>query len=202
MATREDQLKAIPLFSGLTHADLQFLAGQMDEVSIPADTVLITEGVGNHAFFVILEGVVDVSVGGKYRRTLGPQDFFGEISIQYDGARCSDGNCSEPNAGSGIRRKSCSVQRGEGSRNRNAPAQSRDGSTAARRPKTQGVAGLRSGGSEPPTFTGSASRTALAANMSESVPRKASQRSRCMARGARARRPGRGAEEAGGRRLG
>ena len=81
MATREDQLKAIPLFSGLTHADLQFLAGQMDEVSIPADTVLITEGVGNHAFFVILEGVVDVSVGGKYRRTLGPQDFFGEISM-------------------------------------------------------------------------------------------------------------------------
>jgi hypothetical protein len=46
MATRVDQIQAIPLFSGLAHADLQFLAGQMDEVSIPAGTVLITEGAG------------------------------------------------------------------------------------------------------------------------------------------------------------
>ncbi len=81
MAIHVDQLKAIPLFSGLAHADLQFLTGQMHEVSIPAGTVLITEGAGNNAFFVILEGVVDVSVGGKYRRTLGPHDFFGEISM-------------------------------------------------------------------------------------------------------------------------
>jgi CRP-like cAMP-binding protein len=81
MATRADQLKAIPLFSDLADADLQFLADQMDEVSIPAGTVLITEGAGNSVFFVILEGVVDVSVGGKYRRTLGPHDFFGEISM-------------------------------------------------------------------------------------------------------------------------
>jgi len=81
MAIRVDELKAIPLFSGLAPADLEFVAGQMDEVSIPAGTVLITERAGNHAFFVILEGVVDVSVGGKYRRTLGPHDFFGEISM-------------------------------------------------------------------------------------------------------------------------
>jgi len=81
VAIHLDQLKAIPLFSGLAQADFQFLAGQMDEVSIPAGTVLITEGAGNNVFFVILEGVVDVSVGGKYRRTLGPHDFFGEISM-------------------------------------------------------------------------------------------------------------------------
>ena len=81
MAIHVDQLKGIPLFSGLAHADLQFLAGQMDDVSIPAGTVLITQGAGNNVFFVILEGVVDVSVGGKYRRTLGPHDFFGEISM-------------------------------------------------------------------------------------------------------------------------
>jgi CRP-like cAMP-binding protein len=81
VAIHVDQLKAIPLFSDLAHADLQFLAGQMDEVSIPAGTVLITQGAGNNVLFVILEGVVDVSVGGKHRRTLGPHDFFGEISM-------------------------------------------------------------------------------------------------------------------------
>jgi CRP-like cAMP-binding protein len=81
VAIHVDQLKAIPLFSDLGHADLQFLAGQMDEVSIPAGTVLITQGAGNNVLFVILEGVVDVSVGGKHRRTLGAHDFFGEISM-------------------------------------------------------------------------------------------------------------------------
>jgi CRP-like cAMP-binding protein len=81
MATRVDQLKAIPLFSGLAQADLQFVADRMEEVSIPAGTVMITEGAGNHVFFVILEGLVDVSVAGKHRRTLGPHDFFGEISM-------------------------------------------------------------------------------------------------------------------------
>ncbi len=71
MATRVDQLKAIPLFSGLAQADLQFVADRMDEVSIPAGTVMITEGAGNHVFFVILEGLV-VSVAGKHRRTRAP----------------------------------------------------------------------------------------------------------------------------------
>jgi len=81
MPTRVDLLKAIPLFSGLGHADLEFLADQMDEVRIPAGTVMITEGQGNHMFVVIVEGLVDVSVGGQHRRTLGPHDFFGEISM-------------------------------------------------------------------------------------------------------------------------
>jgi CRP-like cAMP-binding protein len=81
MAARLDQLKEIPLFSGLAPADLQFLAEQMNEVSIPAGTVMIAEGTGRPGFFVILEGLVDVSVGGQHRRTLGPEDFFGEISM-------------------------------------------------------------------------------------------------------------------------
>jgi len=81
MARRVDQIRAIPLFSGLADADLLFIAGQIDEVEIPAGTVLITERAWNSDFFVILEGVVDVSVGGQHRRTLGPHDFFGEISM-------------------------------------------------------------------------------------------------------------------------
>jgi CRP-like cAMP-binding protein len=81
MAAKVDLLKTIPLFSGLGHADLEFLAGQVDEVSVPAGTVMITEGQGNHMFVVIVDGLVDVSVAGRHRRTLGPHDFFGEISM-------------------------------------------------------------------------------------------------------------------------
>jgi CRP-like cAMP-binding protein len=81
MATRVNQLKAIPLFSGLDDAELAFLGGYMEEVDFPAGTVLITERAWNSGFFVILEGMVDVLVSGQHRRTMGPHDFFGEISM-------------------------------------------------------------------------------------------------------------------------
>jgi CRP-like cAMP-binding protein len=81
VATRIDDLRKIPLFSRLSSVDLQFLASKMDEISIPAGTALITEGMGNHAFYLLARGEVDVFVGGTHRRSLGPNDFFGEISM-------------------------------------------------------------------------------------------------------------------------
>ena len=81
MTTSVDDLRKIPLFSRLSDAELQFLATKMDEISAPAGTALITEGMGNHAFFLLADGEVDVFVGGTHRRTLGPNDFFGEISM-------------------------------------------------------------------------------------------------------------------------
>ena len=81
MTTSVDDLRKIPLFSRLSDVDLQFLATKMDEIIAPAGTTLITEGMGNHAFFLLANGEVDVFVGGTHRRTLGPNDFFGEISM-------------------------------------------------------------------------------------------------------------------------
>jgi len=81
VTTRVDDLRQIPLFSRLCSADLQFLATKMDEISVPAGTALITEGMGNHAFFLLTHGEVDVFVAGTHRRSLGPNDFFGEISM-------------------------------------------------------------------------------------------------------------------------
>jgi CRP-like cAMP-binding protein len=81
VTTRVDELAKIPLFSRLASADLQFLATNMDEISVAAGTALITEGVGNRAFFLLAHGEADVFVGGTHRRTLGPNDFFGEISM-------------------------------------------------------------------------------------------------------------------------
>jgi CRP-like cAMP-binding protein len=81
VTTRVDDLRKISLFSRLSSADLQFLATNMGEIRVPAGTALITEGMGNHAFFLLAHGEVDVFVGGTHRRTLGPNDFFGEISM-------------------------------------------------------------------------------------------------------------------------
>ena len=81
MATRLDDLRKISLFSRLSSADLQFLATKMDEIEVPAGTALITEGMGNHALYLLANGEVDVFVDGTHRRSLGPNDFFGEISM-------------------------------------------------------------------------------------------------------------------------
>ena len=82
MATpRADALKSVRLFAGLSGAELELLAGSLDEVSLPAGTTLIREGQGNHSFFVLLDGRAEVSVAGQPRRTLGPGGFFGEISV-------------------------------------------------------------------------------------------------------------------------
>jgi len=78
---RVDDLRNIPLFSRLSSVDLQFLATKLDEINVPAGTALITEGMGNHALYLLANGEVDVFVGGTHRRSLGPNDFFGEISM-------------------------------------------------------------------------------------------------------------------------
>src|SRR5262249_22781807 len=85
--TRVDDLQKIPLFSRLSSVDLQFLATKMDEISVPAGTALITEGMGNHALYLLAHGEVDVFVDGTHRRSLGPHDFFGEISMMVLGVR-------------------------------------------------------------------------------------------------------------------
>jgi CRP-like cAMP-binding protein len=81
VTARVADLGKIPLFSRLSSADLQFLSTNMDEIKVTAGTALITEGMGNRGFFLLAEGEVDVFVGGTHRRTLGRNDFFGEISM-------------------------------------------------------------------------------------------------------------------------
>jgi len=78
---RVDDLRKIPLFWRLSNVDLEFLGNKMDEIRVPAGTALITEGMGNHAFYLLADGEVDVFVGGNHRRSLAPYDFFGEISM-------------------------------------------------------------------------------------------------------------------------
>jgi CRP-like cAMP-binding protein len=81
VTTRVEDLERLPLFSRLSRADLQFLSTKMDEINVAAGVTLITEGMRNRAFFLLTHGEVDVFVGGTPRRTLGPSDFFGEISM-------------------------------------------------------------------------------------------------------------------------
>jgi CRP/FNR family cyclic AMP-dependent transcriptional regulator len=80
---RAKALQSIPLFAGLNANDRELLASNLDEFSFPAGETLISEGKSNHTFFVLIDGKVEVIAGGEPKRTLGPGDFFGEISMQH-----------------------------------------------------------------------------------------------------------------------
>jgi CRP-like cAMP-binding protein len=58
------ELKQLPIFAGLSPALLRALAVNLDEVSIPAGEKFVSKGRSNDTFFIILDGEVDLTVGG------------------------------------------------------------------------------------------------------------------------------------------
>jgi CRP-like cAMP-binding protein len=81
MDQKSTMLSSVPLFAGCGAGDLREIGQLSDEVSVPAGKVLAKEGATGHEFFVILDGSVEISRGGKRVRTLGPGDFFGELAM-------------------------------------------------------------------------------------------------------------------------
>jgi CRP-like cAMP-binding protein len=74
-------LKRVPLFSGCSKAELREVALNADEVHLPDRRVLTREGRPGREFFVLVDGKVRVTKGGRTIGELGPGDWFGEIAI-------------------------------------------------------------------------------------------------------------------------
>jgi hypothetical protein len=75
------QLKALPMFDGLTTRQLMDLAQVVSEVTHPAETLIIEEGGLNESMFLLVEGRVEVRKQGRRVAELGPNEFFGEMSL-------------------------------------------------------------------------------------------------------------------------
>ena len=74
-------LSRIALFSASTYDELAKIAALFDEVSRPAGTTLVREGVPGSEFYVLVDGTVTASVHGEKLATLTAGDFFGEMSL-------------------------------------------------------------------------------------------------------------------------
>jgi CRP-like cAMP-binding protein len=79
--TKAEALGRVPLFSALSKKELTQLAKITEDLEVPAGKVLCREGETAREFFVIVEGEVEVTRGGKIIATLGSGDFFGEIGL-------------------------------------------------------------------------------------------------------------------------
>ena len=90
MATEADKVEAVgavPLFADLSKRQLRRVVELGRIVGHPADKVITREGATGHGFHVVLDGEVEVSVGGESRATLGPGAYFGEMALLDGGPR-------------------------------------------------------------------------------------------------------------------
>jgi CRP-like cAMP-binding protein len=75
------RLRTVPLFEGINDADVQMIAGHMEERLVSPGEHLTREGASGYFFFVVIDGTASVERGGKVIAELGPGDFFGEAAI-------------------------------------------------------------------------------------------------------------------------
>jgi CRP/FNR family cyclic AMP-dependent transcriptional regulator len=74
------QLRSVPLFAGLKDRELKDVLGRTREVEHTGGEI-VEEGAKGIGFHLILDGTATVLQHGEVRRTLGPGDYFGEISL-------------------------------------------------------------------------------------------------------------------------
>src|SRR3954454_3786769 len=80
-------LKGVPLFAHCSKKELNEVALVADEIDMPEQKTLTSEGDPGREFFVLIEGTADVRRKGRKVNAMGPGDFFGEIALVSDRPR-------------------------------------------------------------------------------------------------------------------
>ena len=81
MSSVEEILGGCPLFEGVKPKDLRQLAKDAHEMTFPAGKTLAETDQFGSAFFVVVDGQVEVSIGGHVIRTCGAGGYFGEMAV-------------------------------------------------------------------------------------------------------------------------
>jgi CRP/FNR family cyclic AMP-dependent transcriptional regulator len=89
-------LRTVPLFEGMTDRSVEAVAGLARAATFPAGEVLTREGDPGDRFIVLTAGTAKVTQGERRLRTLGPGDFFGEISLIDGGPRTATVTATAP----------------------------------------------------------------------------------------------------------
>ncbi|MDH4111315.1 MAG: cyclic nucleotide-binding domain-containing protein [Actinomycetota bacterium] len=76
-----EALKQVPLFQGMSDKALMRVAEIAKEVSHPAGKTILEEDRSAAGFHLILSGEAQASHAGAALSTMGPGDYFGEMSL-------------------------------------------------------------------------------------------------------------------------
>lgn len=90
MATKQEAMERmgeVPLLSSCSQNELETIFRQANVVKYADGTEMAIEGKKGFGFHLIMEGKAKVVRGGRTITTLGPGDFFGEMSFIDDSPR-------------------------------------------------------------------------------------------------------------------
>jgi CRP/FNR family cyclic AMP-dependent transcriptional regulator len=82
-----EALQDVPLFAGLNKRELREVARLFKERRFAAGDVVVKEGTGGAAFFLISSGQATIWIGGTEHGTLNAGEYFGEIALIDEGTR-------------------------------------------------------------------------------------------------------------------
>src|SRR5258707_9631696 len=92
-----DFLKKVPLFAGLSDADLDQLCQMVEEVQLPAGDVLFNEGDTGDKAYIIKSGQLEILKASAQREVLlavrGEGEVNGEMSLLEKTPRVAGGPC-------------------------------------------------------------------------------------------------------------
>ena len=81
---RLNLLRSNPIFAPLPESTLEQVASSLDEVRVSAGHEVVRQGDAGDRFYLVEQGMLDVSVDGRPGQRLGPGDSFGEIALLRD----------------------------------------------------------------------------------------------------------------------
>lgn len=78
---KSELLSTARLFDGVDAAGMDRIAAAAVQIEVPAGHVIARQGEIGTGFFVVIEGAARVVRDGETVATIGPGDFFGELSV-------------------------------------------------------------------------------------------------------------------------
>ncbi len=95
MSTELEALRSTPFFADLPDEDLQGILQVAEPAAFVSGEAIVTEGDIGDAMYIVLSGVAEVDVGGRFHK-LGVGDFFGEMALITANRRLATVKAAEP----------------------------------------------------------------------------------------------------------
>jgi CRP/FNR family cyclic AMP-dependent transcriptional regulator len=83
-------LEKAPLWSGLSKKELKSMVSFSKERRFESEDTIVKKGERGIAFYLILDGAVEIRSDGNTLSKLGPGEFFGEMSLLDNEPRSAD----------------------------------------------------------------------------------------------------------------
>lgn len=94
--THEEFLARVPIFRECTPEEIAAISSVAQESGFHAGQIIVTQGTPGQAFYLILQGRVEILRDNRSLGAFGPGDFFGEMSLLDQAPRSATIRALEP----------------------------------------------------------------------------------------------------------